>query len=78
MCTHNTVITQPTTIAHIGSTRSSGEEVLLDHNAILRKHGYVSVGVVKLSHDHTWLAYTVDTSGDDSYDAGLWVGPAWR
>lgn len=58
----------------LGSIGSSGEEVLLDHNAILREHGYVSVGVVKLSHDHAWLAYTVDTSGDDTYDAGECVG----
>lgn len=43
------------------------EEVLLDQNALAGKHAYLQLGLFKVSPDHRLLAYSVDTSGAESY-----------
>jgi protease II len=46
------------------------EQVVLDQNDLLKRHPYVCVGTVKLSEDHALMAYTIDTTGDETYSAG--------
>ncbi|KAH9772228.1 prolyl oligopeptidase family protein [Citrus sinensis] len=43
------------------------EEILLDWNEIAEKYGYVHVGTCRVSPDHNFLAYTIDTSGDEQF-----------
>ncbi|HKW13748.1 MAG TPA: oligopeptidase B, partial [Candidatus Krumholzibacteria bacterium] len=43
------------------------EEILLDENAMAAGHSYFHVGVREVSPDHRLLAYTVDTSGGETY-----------
>ncbi|XP_057777518.1 uncharacterized protein LOC130995998 [Salvia miltiorrhiza] len=43
------------------------EQVLLDWNEIAEKHGYVHVNTCRVSPDHRFLAYTVDTKGDEQF-----------
>jgi oligopeptidase B len=43
------------------------EEILLDENALAAGHSYFHVGVREVSPDHRLLAYTVDTSGGETY-----------
>ncbi|KAL8533558.1 hypothetical protein ACS0TY_009817 [Phlomoides rotata] len=45
----------------------SSEQVLLDWNEIAEKHGYVHVGTCRVSPDHCFLAYTLDTTGDEQF-----------
>jgi len=47
------------------ATPSGGEEVLLDPNILNYK--YISLGAFKVSPDHRYLAYAIDTSGWESY-----------
>ncbi|CAA0825569.1 Prolyl oligopeptidase family protein [Striga hermonthica] len=44
-----------------------GEQVLLDWNDIAEKHGYVHVGTCRVSPDHRFLAYTLDTKGNEQF-----------
>lgn len=44
------------------------EEILLDENALANKHAYFAVGSREVSPDHRLLAYTVDTSGSESFE----------
>ncbi|KAL8142306.1 LOW QUALITY PROTEIN: hypothetical protein V2J09_015338 [Rumex salicifolius] len=46
---------------------STGEEILLDWNEIVRKYGYVHVGTCRISPDHNFLAYTLDTTGAEQF-----------
>lgn len=43
------------------------EEIILDENQLARGHSYFHVGVREVSRDHRLLAYTVDTSGAETY-----------
>jgi oligopeptidase B len=44
------------------------EEVLLDENILANAHAYFTVGAREVSPDHRLLAYTVDTTGAESFD----------
>jgi len=48
------------------SVEASAEELLLDPNA-LAGDGFLSVGAFSISPDHSKLAYSLDTSGDEIY-----------
>ncbi|KAL1569852.1 dipeptidyl aminopeptidase BI [Salvia divinorum] len=57
-------------VASIFSSSGGGfgrEQVLLDWNDIAEKHGYVHVNTCRVSPDHRFLAYTVDTKGDEQF-----------
>lgn len=43
------------------------EEVLLDWNEIAKTYGYVHVGTCRVSPDHNFLAYTLDTTGSERF-----------
>ncbi len=43
------------------------EEILLDQNALAHEHAYVDVGICEVSPDHKLLAYSLDTSGYESF-----------
>ena len=43
------------------------EEVLLDENALAEGHAYFRVGASRVSPDHRWLAYAVDTDGSEEH-----------
>jgi oligopeptidase B len=43
------------------------EEVLLNANEIMKDHRYLAVNIVKLSSDHQFVAYTLDTTGEETY-----------
>ncbi|KAA8828255.1 S9 family peptidase [Bifidobacterium tissieri] len=45
-----------------------GEEIVFDCNAESEGHDFFSVGGLDLSHDGRYLAYSVDTAGDERYD----------
>ncbi|MFT4625501.1 MAG: oligopeptidase B [Myxococcota bacterium] len=45
----------------------SGEQVLVDGNALVVGHEYLSVGVVTVSPDGRILAFSVDVDGSESY-----------
>ncbi|HXZ62408.1 MAG TPA: hypothetical protein VEG62_06670, partial [Acidimicrobiales bacterium] len=44
------------------------EQVLLDENVLAEGSNYFAVGTAVVSHDHRWLAYTTDHSGDEKYE----------
>ncbi|PUZ71152.1 hypothetical protein GQ55_2G291400 [Panicum hallii var. hallii] len=46
---------------------SEKEQVLLDWNEVAEKNGYVHIGSCRISPDHRFLAYTVDTSGGELF-----------
>ncbi len=43
------------------------EEVLLDENQLAKEHDFLRIGVREVSPDHRLLAYSVDTSGSETY-----------
>lgn len=43
------------------------EEVILDLNVLARGYDYFELGVFSVSPDHEYLAYSVDTTGDENY-----------
>ncbi len=43
------------------------EEILLDVNAMAKGHKYFEVGIFQISPNHNLLAYSVDTTGGESY-----------
>lgn len=47
--------------------RSGKKEVLLDWNEIAEQYGYVHVGTCRVSPDHDFLAYTLDTTGGEKF-----------
>jgi oligopeptidase B len=44
------------------------EQVLLDENALAAGSEYFAVGTAVVSHDHRWLAFSTDHSGDEKYE----------
>lgn len=44
------------------------EQVLLDVNTVAEGHDYCNIGVYQVSPDHKILAYSVDTTGAETYD----------
>ncbi|HEX5131476.1 MAG TPA: oligopeptidase B, partial [Candidatus Krumholzibacteria bacterium] len=46
----------------------SPEEVILDENQLAAGHAYCAVGAMAVSPDHGFLAYTLDTNGDEIHD----------
>jgi oligopeptidase B len=44
------------------------EQVLLDENALAAGSEYFAVGTAVVSHDHRWLAFSTDRSGDEKYE----------
>ena len=57
----------PGTPESAGMDETVREEVLLDQNALAAGQAYFRVGVSRVSPDHRWLAYSVDTSGNESF-----------
>ena len=45
----------------------AAEEVILDENALAAGHQYFDLGVFKVSPDQRYLAYSVDTAGNELY-----------
>lgn len=43
------------------------EELLLDLNALAKGYDYFSLGIVKVSRDHRYLAYAFDREGSEEY-----------
>lgn len=43
------------------------EEILLDWNGIAEQFGYVHIGTCRISPDHKFLAYTMDTAGSEIF-----------
>ncbi|XP_043717411.1 protease 2 isoform X2 [Telopea speciosissima] len=43
------------------------EQILLDWNEIAQQFGYVHVGMCRVSPDHNFLAYTLDTTGAEHF-----------
>lgn len=43
------------------------EEIILDENVLARGQKYFSLGVLETNPDHTLLAYSVDTTGNERY-----------
>ncbi len=43
------------------------EEILLDQNQLAEGHAFLRLTNFKVSPDHRWLAYAVDTSGGEGY-----------
>jgi oligopeptidase B len=46
---------------------SAPEEILLDLNEIAKGKEYLELGVYRTSPDHKYLAYSLDTDGDEKY-----------
>jgi len=51
----------------LGPEPLPGEELLLDENALATGHDFLSLGTLEISPDHQWLAYGVDTTGDERF-----------
>lgn len=49
------------------SIDSSTEEILLDENTLAENHDFFQIGDQEISSCHKFLAYTVDTKGDEKY-----------
>lgn len=45
----------------------AAEQLLLDENALAAGQSYFALGVFEVSPDHRYLAYSVDTTGDETY-----------
>eukprot|EP01135_Chromosphaera_perkinsii_P002243 Nk52_evm29s221 gene=Nk52_evmTU29s221 len=47
------------------------EEILLDLNDVLNhfQYKYAALGLIKLSHDHNMMAFTIDNSGSETFSA---------
>ena len=48
-------------------TPADDEQVLLDSNIEAQGHDFFALGAYSISHDGRWLAYSVDTVGDERY-----------
>ena len=46
----------------------NNEDVLLDLNTIFPTAQYLSLGRIVLSHDHKYLAFTLDSTGEELFD----------
>ncbi|KNC82458.1 hypothetical protein SARC_05250 [Sphaeroforma arctica JP610] len=47
----------------------SEEQVLIDQNVLVQQCGFLMIDSVKLSHDHSKLAFSMDSTGDESLSA---------
>ncbi|KAK1361973.1 Prolyl endopeptidase [Heracleum sosnowskyi] len=47
--------------------KSSEVQILLDYNELVEQYGYVDVGTHEVSPNHNYLAYTLDTTGDERF-----------
>ncbi len=45
----------------------AGEEIILDPNEMSKGYNFYRVGALEVSPDHNLLAYSIDTSGSESY-----------
>jgi oligopeptidase B len=45
----------------------AAEEVILNENELAHSHEYFNIGALKLSPDHRFLAYSIDTDGSESH-----------
>jgi oligopeptidase B len=52
---------------HCRKKENDNEEILLDLNAIGEGYDYLSLGVYKVSPDNSYLAYSIDNDGSESY-----------
>jgi oligopeptidase B len=58
----------PTTENRISfSLFSFCRKILFDQNSEGEKHPYIGLGFLKISPDERFLAYTLDTTGDETY-----------
>jgi len=48
-------------------TTDAKEEILLDENELAKGHKYFDLGIFQVSPNHNLLAYSVDTSGSESF-----------
>jgi oligopeptidase B len=46
----------------------AAEQIILDVNQLAEGHAYCNIGVYQVSPDHKMLAYSVDTTGAETYD----------
>ena len=46
----------------------ANEEIILNVNDLAESHEFFSIGILEVSHNHELLAYSVDTSGSETYD----------
>lgn len=44
------------------------EQILLDENELAKPHDFFDLGLFKVSPDHRYVAYSVDTEGNERYD----------
>ncbi len=44
------------------------EEIILNVNELAEGHEFLSIGIFEVSYNHELLAYSVDTSGSETYD----------
>jgi oligopeptidase B len=49
----------------------AAEQVVLDLNVLAEGHDHLGLGVLDVSPDGNWLAYAVDTEGDERHDLHL-------
>jgi oligopeptidase B len=47
--------------------RDDEEQVVLDENQLAEGHEYLAVGILAVSPDHRWLAYSTDVDGSERY-----------
>lgn len=47
--------------------RDGSEEIILDENALAKGHRYFRLGGLRVSPDHRYLAFAVDTNGSETY-----------
>jgi oligopeptidase B len=43
------------------------EEILLDQNELAVGHEYLAIGIYEVSPNHRFLAYSIDTTGEEKY-----------
>ncbi|KAM0941718.1 putative oligopeptidase B [Dioscorea sansibarensis] len=53
--------------AFLNYMKGPQEETLLDWNEIAELYGYVNIGTCRISPDHNFLAYTLDTRGSELF-----------
>ena len=68
-------LTQSTTISSTKAPKSNEKhaflgnspETLLDFESLVDESGYLDLGLTMVSPDENWLAYSVDTTGDEVF-----------
>ncbi len=54
------------------------EEIILDHNSIAERYAYCEIGGMSISPDHRYLAFSIDTTGDESMTIFFWDLPGGK